>query len=137
MAEQNPTDQAEKDLPLTFRQYSAKALGTAIYPFAKFRTFPHGMERAVHYCLEGLANETGEALGKHKKALRDDIKEGEYKLSDERREQILDEIGDSLWYASEAARQLGSSLEECARKNYAKLKDRADRGALGGSGDKR
>lgn len=44
---------------------------------------------------------------------------------------------DALWYASEAARQLGSSLEECAGRNLDKLADRASRGVIKGSGDKR
>ncbi len=81
----------------------------------------------------GLSGESGEAADHLKKTLRDDAGV----LSDERRELILKELGDVLWYVAQTASALDSSLEEVAKANIAKLASRAERGAVGGSGDNR
>ncbi len=81
----------------------------------------------------GLNGESGEAADHLKKTLRDE----DGVLSDERRELILKELGDVLWYVAQTAAALDSSLEEVARTNIAKLASRAERGAVGGSGDER
>ncbi len=81
----------------------------------------------------GLNGEAGEAAEHLKKTLRDD---GGV-LSDQRRDLLLKELGDTLWYVTQAASALDSSLEEVAKANIAKLASRADRGAVGGSGDER
>lgn len=81
----------------------------------------------------GLADESGEVLGKFKKLLRD--KKG--KLSEEDKKEILKEIGDVLWYVNTVSHLLGSSLEEVARMNNDKLLSRKDRGMIKGSGDNR
>lgn len=83
--------------------------------------------------LLGLADESGEVLGKVKKLIRD--KEG--KLSDEDRSAIIKEIGDVLWYVASTAHLLGTDLESIARENAEKLASRKARGKLSGSGDDR
>lgn len=102
----------------TFDGYQQRAVKTAIYPISAQVTYP----------AMGLANEAGEVLGKVKKIIRD----GTYN-----REQIVDELGDVLWYAAALARDLDVSLTEVAYRNLMKLEDRAQRGVLKGSGDNR
>lgn len=68
--------------------------------------------------LLGLAGESGSLLTEYKKRLRD----GEaYKIFHER---IAEEIGDILWYLANIASKEGLSLNEIARKNLLKTKDR-------------
>jgi len=50
---------------------------------------------------------------------------------------LLKELGDTLWYLTQSAQALGSTLEEVATLNIAKLDSRASRRAIGGSGDER
>ena len=102
----------------TLDGYQLKAVKTAIYP----------IEAQVTYPAMGLANEAGEVLGKVKKIIRD----GTYN-----REDIVDELGDVLWYAAALARDLDVSLTEVAHRNLEKLASRQERGTLQGSGDKR
>jgi NTP pyrophosphatase (non-canonical NTP hydrolase) len=87
----------------------------------------------VDYCIHGLTSEAGEVAGKWKKVLRDD--DGE--LSDEVRLAMLHEIGDVLWYVSQLAVELRATLGAVASMNIAKLTDRQERNAIGGSGDNR
>ena len=52
-------------------------------------------------------------------------------------EGLKKELGDVLWYISALASDLGVTLEDVAADNVAKLRSRAERGVLGGSGDNR
>lgn len=83
-------------------------------------------------CL-GIAGESGEILEKVKHLMRDD--KGE--VTPERRESIKKEIGDTLWYLSQLARELGISFDDIASANIAKLEDRAARKVLDSEGDNR
>ena len=104
--------------------YQQAAGRTALYP---------DRGRNALYPTLGLCGEAGEVADKVKKVLRDDG--GVF--SAERRQAIALELGDVLWYVAQLAHELGLSLEEIASANLAKLADRADRNALGGSGDRR
>ena len=53
------------------------------------------------------------------------------------RNELLKEVGDVLWFCSHLARQLGSNLEEVAKMNIDKLRDRAMRNVIIGEGDNR
>ncbi|MDX8383980.1 MAG: MazG nucleotide pyrophosphohydrolase domain-containing protein, partial [Ghiorsea sp.] len=55
----------------------------------------------------------------------------------ERLDSIVAELGDVLWYVAMVAKECGSSLEDIATSNLAKLKRRDERGTLQGSGDER
>ncbi len=55
----------------------------------------------------------------------------------EMKEAIIMEVGDTLWYISALATELGVPLEDLAYKNIEKLTGRKIRGTIGGSGDNR
>ena len=79
----------------TYQQLSAR---TAIYP----------REHAVVYPALGLVGECGEIANKFKKVLRDDAGA----IQPEKRTQLIDEIGDVLWYAAGLARDLGIRVHD-------------------------
>lgn len=85
------------------------------------------------YPVMGLAEEAGELVGKFAKAIRDC--KGE--VDDERKREIIKELGDCLWFVSEIATLLNVSLEEVMQKNIDKLTSRRERGVIYGSGDNR
>ena len=89
---------------------------------------------AVLYPSLGLVGEAGEIAEKVKKWLRD---EGGQAISEERRDAILKELGDPLWYIAAVADDLGYTLQEVVDANVGKLTSRKDRGVLHGSGDNR
>lgn len=104
---------------MRFNEYQAEARTTAIYP----------EDRAVEYLSMGLAGEVGEVLNKLKKVVRDG------REIDPR--DLTAELGDVLWYLSNLAGTFEIDLEDVAEYNIIKLRSRQQRGALGGSGDKR
>ncbi len=80
--------------------------------------------------LNGEAGEIAEKVGKlfrDKKGVMDD-----YFIVD-----MIDELGDVMWYMGAIARQLTISLNSVARRNMEKLQDRMERDVLHGSGDNR
>ena len=111
----------------TMNGYQADTAATAIYDWK------------IIYPALGLANESGEVLGKLKKMIRDDNSrlDGPGSMTDEQRHQIASELGDVLWYVAQLASELGYDLEEVATANLNKLASRAARGRIGGSGDQR
>lgn len=117
-----PACDREQPLPLTINGYQLEALSTAIY------------KHPVIYPTIGLAGEAGEVSDKVKKVLRDH--DSDFKDDDIRRGIAL-ELGDVLWYVATLARDLGFTLQEVATLNINKLRSRAERGKLSGSGDER
>ena len=79
----------------------------------------------------GLVGEAGETADKIKKILRD--KGGI--VSDEDRELIVKELGDTLWYVASIARYLKIPLSKVAMGNIDKLESRKKRNKLHGEGD--
>ncbi|WP_337845119.1 nucleoside triphosphate pyrophosphohydrolase family protein [Thermus sp.] len=108
---------------MTLEAYQEEAKKTALYPEAHRLLYP----------TLGLVGEAGELANKVKKVLRD---HGGV-LTEEAREALLLELGDVLWYVAQVATDLGVSLEAVAQKNLEKLRSRAERGRIGGSGDLR
>jgi len=108
---------------VTLNGYQAEVLKNKVY----------GYGNAINYPILGLLGEAGELANKYKKVLRDDNGE----LSEEKREALIDELGDVLWYTGALADDLGVTLGEVAYRNYKKLKSRRERGKLQGSGDNR
>lgn len=107
---------------MEINKYQEGALETAIYP-ENYR---------VIYPALGLAGEAGEVADKVKKIMR-----GDSELDDGRKLAIAMEVGDVLWYCATLAHDLGFTLEEIAKMNYAKLKSRQERGKIAGNGDER
>lgn len=86
----------------------------------------------LSYAGLGLVNEAGEVAGELKKLLRDD----DGQLTDERRERVIDEAGDVLWYLARVLESAGASLEDAAAANVAKVERRIANGTLKGAGDR-
>lgn len=84
---------------------------------------------ALSYLSLNLASEAGEVAGKVAKNLRDGGQLDDIALALE--------LSDCLWHVAVLAEHLGYDLSEIADMNIKKLKDRKERGVLGGSGDTR
>lgn len=108
---------------MTIKEYSDKAIATAIY----------GESDAIIYPTLGINGEAGEIAEKVKKILRD--KKGVF--DQENKLELLKEAGDVLWYINALCRDLGFTLELAAQLNIEKLESRRRRDVLGGSGDNR
>lgn len=113
---------------LTFRDYQNFCRTVAVYPGSG-----EGGTLQVIYCALGAASEAGEACGHVKKMIRDD---GNV-LSPDRRLAILRELGDTLWYVTRGAEEMGLSLEELAMMNVVKLSARKEAGTLHGGDEER
>ena len=125
---------------LDFDTYNKRSSETADYSSLKGSLWLEKIidgEKAQGICgmypFLGLTGESGEVADKVKKAMRDD----NWVITEERRVDLLKELGDVLWYIAACARELDSNIEEVAKMNIEKLKSRSDRGVLGGSGDNR
>jgi len=110
----------------TLDEYQADAMLTAIYP--EQYSF-----RGLVYCALKLNGEAGEVAEHVGKAMRDD---GGV-LTEERRQKLILELGDVMWYVANVAKELGVSLNHVAERNMTKLRRRADQGTLRGSGSDR
>lgn len=108
---------------LTFDEYQDWTKSLAKYP----------KNLGVIYTALKLTGEAGEYSEKIGKIIRDNGGEITFEIRDD----LILELGDVLWYISEAARMLGISLQEVVDKNVTKLESRKARGTIGGSGDHR
>lgn len=110
----------------TLNGYQQAASVTAIYP-------GRGTFQGLIYTTLKLNGEAGEAAEKVGKCMRD---HGGV-LNDERRNALALELGDTLWYIANSAKELGYTLEQIAQMNINKLASRQRRDKLNGSGDNR
>lgn len=111
---------------LTISEYADQAAKTADYPY-------RGAEGPAPYPFLGLPGEAGEVAEQAKKMIRDD----DGFLTDGRREKIIKELGDVLWYVAAICDEINVDLQEVARRNVEKLADRAERDVIRGEGDDR
>lgn len=123
-------------------EYQRLSTKTAYYP---------GQGTPIGMMYVGLKSggEDGELLEHVGKALRDDelvvFNDLDFntarltfnELTPERKDLIIKELGDRLWYLAAMCNELKISLSEVALRNLQKLNDRNKRGVLGGSGDNR
>jgi NTP pyrophosphatase (non-canonical NTP hydrolase) len=111
----------------SLNQYQRIASTTAIY----------NKEVALEYLAAGLSGEVGELTSIIAKQLR----KGNYgRFTDVTlypSKDIKHEIGDVLWFLAQIATAFEFDLSEIASSNINKLKSRAARGVIEGSGDDR
>ena|SRR5215831_456057 len=110
---------------MNFAAYQKLAKETRAYP-----EYGQSTMGAIGYCALGLAGEAGEVANKVKKLLRD----GD---TPELRMKILDEIGDTLWYAAMLTDELKGDFSLVASANLKKLDDRKRNNRIRGEGDDR
>lgn len=111
---------------MTLNEYQEQAQKTANFhgcldPIVAESTYKgHAQIESLVYCTLGLTGEAGEVAELTKKLIRDD----HLKLTDDRKEKYLGELGDVLWYLANLGKALGFTLEEIAEYNIQKLKVR-------------
>ncbi len=116
---------------MDFDEYQVTSHHTAIYPRIEYqeKNSYRMIEAKWVYPLLGLSGEVGELQNKLKKIIRDN------KTIDVN--DLMNELGDILWYVSELATIFDLELGSIAIINLRKLKDRANRDVIKGSGDTR
>ncbi len=122
----------------TLNGYQAAAQTTSIYP-------GKGTALGLVYVALKCCGEAGEFAEHVGKAMRDDGLMDDFnvdaavnrQLDPGRRDLLIKEIGDELWYIAAKCSELGITLEDAARINIQKLRDRQVRNTLSGSGDNR
>lgn len=108
---------------MTLNEYQFKALETATYP----------REHHIIYPTLGLTGEAGEVADKVKKVIRDNNEV----FTEEKKLEIIKELGDVLWYIATLSYELGYTLEQVGEINNNKLESRKERGMISGNGDNR
>lgn len=104
-----------------------------------FADYPEGTvgndKHAVNYIYPalGLTEEAGEVAGKFAKAVRDN----QGVIDNERKNEIVKELGDVCWFVAELCNCLGVKLSDVMQKNLEKLESRKARGVIHGTGDNR
>ena len=84
------------------------------------------------YVLMGLVGEVGEVYSLLAKGIRDGVEDEEAF-----KDKVKKELGDVLWFVAAICEDMDYTMDECAEAVVKKLKDRKERGVLGGSGDER
>lgn len=108
---------------MDFNTYQQQAATTAVYPESAKYVYP----------TLGLCGETGEVAEKIKKVIRDNG--GVF--TEEKKKEIVKEMGDVLWYIAALLSDLGVTMDEAAVGNLEKLFSRKERGVINGNGDNR
>ena len=85
-------------------------------------------DKALECYVFGLVSEAGEVAGKMKKLARGD---------DVKKEAIIQELGDVLWYLDRLAKYFNYEIPDLASVNHDKLIKRQKEGTLRGDGDSR
>ena len=106
---------------MNFTDYQMKSRETALYSYP------------IIYPTLGLCGEAGEVANKIKKIFKDDSGI----VSKEVYNNLLNELGDVLWYVANCATDLGMDLNSIAEMNIKKLEKRKIDNKIQGEGDKR
>ncbi len=112
---------------MDFNEYQKRASETAI-----FDSLGSDIMK-LSYLTLGITGEAGEVAEKIKKILRD----CDGHVTEEKRVEIIKEMGDVLWYLSQLARELSIDFSEVAQMNIDKLQSRMQRDKIKGDGDNR
>lgn len=124
--EELPMSDEPKGLSMEFKDYENGVAETAVYPAS-------GEFGGLLYTVIALCGETGEVANKVKKVIRDD----HGILLPNIQAQLVDELGDVLWYVARMAAELNVSLEDVAQANLTKIRRRLAEKKIHGSGDNR
>lgn len=119
----------------TFDEYQEFTGSTAMYPGCGTGNF-----EAITYCALKGGGENGEWQEKLGKAMRGAgtiTALSRENMTEEFRVALAKELGDRLWYVSQAAAEIGYSLSDIAKLNVEKLSSRKERGVIHGDGDNR
>lgn len=109
------TNQNGSNRPLTLDAYQRLALKTAVYP---------GRGSNLEYPILGLIEEVGEIAGQLKRVQRDDGGA----LTETRRQKMLAECGDALWYLAALSFELRLPLRQLAgSQNFQPLTKAAEK----------
>ena len=92
-----------------------------------------GVDIPYVYPAQGLSEEAGEVAGKYAKAVRD----CNGVIDEERKKEIVKELGDVCWFVAELATLLDVPLSYVMQGNLNKLESRRARGVIHGNGDNR
>jgi len=107
-------------------EYQKWAESTAIYE-------DQGEQGGLIYAIMGMVGEAGELANEMKKILRDDnttthkrsdMSRATKYLTRERRDKMVLELGDVLWYIAAVARELNVAMSNVAQANVIKLMQR-------------
>lgn len=106
---------------MTLKEYTELALKTANHDFdGILKRFTDSDQMLILHALMGLSTESNEALDMMKKHL--------YYGKEFDRVNLIEEIGDLMWYAALALDTLDSSFEEAMELNIKKLEKRYNKG---------
>lgn len=115
------------------------------YQTQAYKTLAKSEAENISYLVFGLKAKAAELANKLETAVR--LGEIEININNEViftrvnssrfTDNLVDELGDVLWFVAMVAWRLGFSLEEVMRRNLDKLADRQSRGVIIGDGDKR
>ena len=117
-------------------EYQRKAHKFADYPvptIVQSWNLQKGVDIPYVYPAQGLAEEAGEVAGKYAKAVRD----CNGVIDQERKKEIVKELGDVCWFVAELATLLDVPLSDVMQGNLDKLESRQARGVIHGNGDNR
>ena len=108
----------------------------AAHEFADYPSGTVGRDKHVVdylYPSLGLAEEAGEVAGKFAKSIRDN----QGVIDEDRKKEIVKELGDVMWFVSELCTILDVSLSDVMNNNIVKLTSRRERNVIHGSSDNR
>ena len=126
------------------REFQEKAHKTAEYPTILLVTkMTKDIKKLIEagllvdvsfiYSSLGISGEAGEVVEKVKKVVRNDLG----RMSYEKKEQIIKEIGDCFWYLAELCTFMKVDMEDVMEYNIHKLRDRQQRDVICNEGDNR
>lgn len=110
---------------MNFNQYQKQAMVSVDYL----------KEFAIVYPTLGLNGKAGVIAEKIKKLIRE--KNNPKPVTKVEHSEVVEGLGDVLWYLTALANDLNTTLDHIAQVNLDKLEDRAKRGPLEGDGDDR
>lgn len=88
--------------------------------YSEFQQNTQKKQFDIKYMALGLGGEVGEVQNEIKKLERDDNNQ----LDEDRRNKIITELGDTMWYFTGICNQIGCSLQQILENNMEKLSQR-------------